>query len=339
MVLAIRADASARMGTGHVMRCFALAQSWLDAGGTVHFVTRCESAALAERLAFAGLHVSALRDESDWPAAEGAIRRARPAALVLDGYQFDSAYQRRAREIVRPLLVIDDNAHLPYYCADLLLNQNIHAADLAYTVAPGTKMLLGCRWALLRKEFRDWIGWRREIPEVARKVLVTLGGSDPDNVTLRVIEGLERSTHRGYLQAIVVVGAANPHLALLERAVAASPGIELRSGGTDMAAVMAWADLAISAGGTTCWEAAFFGLPALTLVIAENQEQGTRALERFGATVNLGWYDKLSAAQIATALDELVCTPSARRQMSERGRELVDGNGAPATVAAIKRSL
>ena len=153
MRLLIRADASTRMGTGHVMRCMALGQAWREAGGAVEFLTRCEGGALVDRLLAEGMIVSRLQDGADWPALEAAVRSAGgAAALVLDGYQFDTDYQRKARGLCRPLIAIDDTAHLPFYAADMVLNQNIDAGELRYAVEPGTQLLLGCRWALLRKQ-------------------------------------------------------------------------------------------------------------------------------------------------------------------------------------------
>ncbi len=321
------------------MRCLGLAQAWQDAGGTAEFVTRCEADALIDRLIAEGMRVTRLADECDWPMVEQTAGARCPAALVLDGYHFNAEYQCRAHKLCRPLLVIDDNAHLPRYCADLVLNQNIHAAELHYNVEPGTRLLLGCHWALLRKEFQRWQSWRREFPIHAHKILVTIGGSDPDNFTLEVIETLRIRALRSDLHAIVISGGGNPNLRALERAVASCPAIELRSNVLDMPSLMAWADVAITAGGSTCWETACLGLPSMTVIMASNQEQGTRRLEGAGATINLGWYRDLKAGQIAAALERLLAEPSTRQRMSETGRARVDGNGAPAVAQAIRNLL
>ena len=48
--LIIRADASAHIGTGHIMRCIALAQAWQDNGGDVTFLSHCESPPIRQRI-------------------------------------------------------------------------------------------------------------------------------------------------------------------------------------------------------------------------------------------------------------------------------------------------
>jgi UDP-2,4-diacetamido-2,4,6-trideoxy-beta-L-altropyranose hydrolase len=271
---------------------------------------------------------------ADWPFLESACSGA--AALVLDGYHFDPEYQLSARQLFRPLVVIDDTAHLPCYHADILINHNICAENLPYRVPVGTRTLLGCRWALLRREFRDWRGGPREVPPEPRNILVTLGGADPDGVTLRALEALHRSRFRGSLRCIVLAGAANPRLGDLRTAAAGDAAIELRSNAADMPPLMAWADLAITAGGSTCWETAFMGLPTLTIVIAENQERVARGLDAAGAVCNLGWFERVEAGAIGVAIDSLLGDPARLEAMSAAGRRLVDGTGALAVAAAIR---
>ena len=337
--LLIRADANAHKGTGHLMRCLALAQGWRGRGGRATFVTACESDGLRQRLSDEGFQVITLErpypDPADWEIASEVLA-AHPAAWVaLDGYHFDSTYQRQIREAGHPLLVIDDTAHLDHYYADVVLNQNIHAERLDYSCEPHTRLLLGTRYALLRSEFLAWRGWQREIPEVARRVLVTLGGSDPDNQTLKVIRAL-RQVDVDDLEAVVVVGASNPHFDELQSAIRDSQfAVRLVQNVTNVPELMAWADVAVSAGGSTCWELAFMGLSFIGLVLAENQQAIAEGLDVAGVAVNLGWGSNILPVHISADLEQLIHDQPRRRQMSHAGQELIDGNGSGRVVTAM----
>ena len=105
------------------------------------------------------------------------------------------------------LIVIDDMAHLDHYHADILLNQNIHASSLRYSCERDTVKLLGCEYVLLRMEFLKYKDWKRDIPYKAKNILVTMGGGDPDNVTLKVIRALN-SLYDWDLEVIIVAGPA-----------------------------------------------------------------------------------------------------------------------------------
>lgn len=336
MRLLIRADATTRMGSGHLMRCMALGEAWQQEGGTVEFLTRCENTALLGRLQVEGFSVRQLGADSDWDAFDAAAKSAPDAALVLDGYQFDADYQKCARSFFQPLLVMDDLADLPCYSADLVLNQNIYAPGLCYVHEPHTRLLLGCRWALLRREFCRWRDWRREIPAMGRRVLVTLGGSDPDNVTLKVMQAFRCSGLADELEIRVVAGAGSPHLPELEETSRASRNIRLCSNVRDMPALMAWADIAVTGAGSTCWETAFMGLPSLTIILAENQKRIAEGLERAGAAISLGWHKDLSPEGMAVSIEGILRARPCRERLSERGRPLVDGNGAAATVSVMQ---
>ena len=337
--LLIRADASAQIGSGHLMRCLALGQAWRAYGGTVTFLSQCESDALRRWVESAGLNFVPLERSYPHPhdlqATLLTLEELVIPWLVLDGYHFDTVYQRAIRRAGHRLLAIDDTAHLPRYHADLVLNQNINAEQLRYRCDPDTQLLLGTRYTLLRSEFLAWRDWHREAPHTARRILVTLGGSDPENVTLKVIRALqELDIPRP--EARIVVGPSNPHLQLLRQAVERSTcDLQILTAVKDMPELMAWADVAVSAGGSTCWELAFMGLPNIVLMLAANQEGVAAGLEANGVILNVGWHASVNVADLAKDLNALLRDAARRREMSKRGRQLVDGYGAARVTAII----
>ena len=337
-LLFIRADASPRIGMGHVMRCLALAQAWQEVGGQATFLMTTETPMLAARLTAEGMDVARLlaaQPGSTQDAQQTACLAQQNEAdwVVVDGYHFDADYQQAIKKANLPLLFVDDYGHASHYYADLVLNQNIHADESLYASREQyTRLLLGTRYTLLRREFWPWRSWRHEVPPVARQVLVTLGGADPDNVTLKVIQALSQ-VHVGGLEAVVVVGSSNPHREALRSAVGYSGcAIHMEHNVVEMPALMAWADLAISAGGSTCWELALMGVPSLLLVLADNQQLVAEGLDAAGAAVNLGRPALLAPADIARALTELALAPEKRATIARRGQELTDGAGAARVV-------
>jgi len=336
--LLIRADATEDMGTGHLMRCLALAQAWQDRGGTAAFITACESEQLRARLVREGFLVIPIErphpDPADWQITSGTLEEHPGAWVVLDGYHFDSPYQRQIKDSGHPLLAIDDMAHLRQYFADVILNQNLHASDLRYVCPSHTRVFLGVQYAVLRREFLEWRTWKRKMPRVARRLLVTIGGGDPDNVTLKVMHALNEVS--AALEAVVVVGPANPHYDALESAVRDSrQAISLVLNSSDMPKLMAWADIAVSAAGSTCWELAFMGLPALLLSVAENQQRTARALAAERAAIVLGTDSALTVREIVCQLEMLVNSPRERMVLCRHARRL----GVGAKAASILRTL
>jgi len=336
--LLIRADAGPRIGAGHLLRCVALAQAWRREGGEAAIASRCQAEPLRRRVETAGVELVPLAGVELHPAdpretLDIAARRG-PAWIVLDGYQFDPAYQRCLRTAGHRLLIIDDTAHQPAYEAEILLNQNLGAEALAYQTSLGTKRLLGPRYALLRTEFQEWRDRRREIRVKARRLLVTLGGSDPENVTLKVIHALNQVPE---CEARIVIGPSNPHTdALVHAAKLAGPECALLRDVADMPAMMGWADAAVSAAGSTCWELAFMGVPSLVVVVAENQRSVAEGLARAEAAINLGWHEDVSSSRIGQAVCALMESSPCRKALAERARPLVDGEGSNRVVAEMR---
>jgi UDP-2,4-diacetamido-2,4,6-trideoxy-beta-L-altropyranose hydrolase len=338
--LLIRADANLAMGTGHLMRCLALAQAWQDAGGSAVFVIADPCIWGRERLSkesVATIRMSARPgSEEDALETSGFARQHAAAWVVVDGYQFGADYQRTVKSAGCRILFLDDFGHAGHYCSDLVLNQNVSVDERVYEHRePYTRLLLGPRYCLLRREFNAWREWRREIARIGHRVLVTMGGSDPENVTERAIAALN-STGDNLLEATVVVGGTNAKSELLQRAAAGrGKNIVLRRDISNMAELMAWADVAVSGAGTTCWEMCRLGLPALLIDLAENQTPLARELDRRGCAIHLGSPRDVSSEMVAKRLERLLGSSEVRQTMSSRCRGLVDGVGAQRVVAAL----
>ena len=330
-LLIIRADTTPEIGTGHLMRSLALAQAWRARTGEVIFVSCCQSQNLHQRMANIARQVvpidRAHPDTGDWEKTSQILGAHGDAWVVLDGYHFDSGYHKKIRALGKRLLVVDDMAHLDHYEADIVLNQNIDAERLPYSTASFTRLFLGTRFILLRPEFVNRFSRERKIPGLAGRLLVTLGGGDPDNMTLKVMQALERINIDGF-EALIVVGSTNLHLQQIQAASSRSRvPMRVVDNVHNMAELMAWADLAVSAGGSTCWELAYMGVPALAITMADNQLAVVKGLEKAGVVVNLGWYHNLSSGKIARAVQNLAMAADKRAQMQRCGRDLVDANG------------
>jgi len=342
--LLVRADADARQGIGHVMRSLALAREWRSRGGPVRFVTARPTPELSRRIQLAGAILIGI--EQPYPHAAdldsvvallGQLQRgaSSPPWVVLDGYHFDASYQSRVRHAGCQLLVIDDNAQLPRYDADIVLNHGIQAPRFDYRINDDAWFLLGTRYALLRPEFLRWRDFHRRVETTAKNVLVTLGGGDADNVSAKILNGLRRLRDLD-LEVQVLAGPLNPHREELCKLVSASPEIHLQKNVADTAPLMAWADIAIAAGGTTAWELAFMQVPALLVVLEDNQRSGVEGIDQFGAAQSLGGADHLTAAMLDDALRVLIRDRDRRQRMAVHGRILVDGMGPQRVVSAME---
>lgn len=335
-----RADANTRIGTGHIMRCLALAQHWRDAGGHSVFATCMSAPSLEARLKSEGM------DVIQFPVRRGGVDDAKQTIdlakkrtaswIVVDGYHFDASYQQIIKNAGLRLLLIDDLGSAGHCYADIVLNQNLHAHEKMYMRRePYTRLLLGTRYVLLRAEFLKWQGFRRQIPETAQKILVTLGGSDPDNVASKVIGSIQQV--KADKLEMDLVCANNSHYKELESVARnSSIAIRLKRNVTNMPDLMAWSDVALSAGGTTAWELAFMGVPMLVMSLADNQDQVVEQLSKVGAAINLGWHENLTCSKIAKEISKLLSGAKTREELSRCAQDLVDGNGASKVLGYLK---
>lgn len=336
--LLIRVDASSTIGLGHVMRCKALAHAWLQSPeylpGPVTFVCRQAPEWVIEQLHADGMRTVELAASSGSAADAHELlmlgRKLQPLWYVVDGYQFDAAYQETVRNDGDRLLLLDDFGSGDRYAPTMLLNQNVNAvADLyAGRLPASSRLLLGPRYQLIDARIRRLRTEETSVADRVEHILVTVGGADPDQVTASVLALIER-LDLPRVETRVLMGPAFPHSDMLIHAASAlSGGCRLLPPAADMATHLAWADLAITAAGTTYWQLACLGVPAFVLALRAEHEALGSGLEKEGLALFIGPPARWEAPELLARMRHFLADRDMRLTMSRTMRRWVDGYGA-----------
>ncbi len=355
MRVVIRVDSSIIIGSGHLMRCLTLAERVRKAkGAEVHFISRDLDGNMYDKIESAGffLHVLprhpldvSLEGYNSWltvpPNVDAEETKEVLQAicnidyLVVDHYALDIAWERGMRFFTDKIVVIDDLANREHDC-DILLDQNFYLdKERRYIgLAPGKCMLLlGPRHALLREEFYDARKHLRKRDGQIRKILVFYGGSDMTNETMKALNAL-CEWHETHPEAAVdvIVGASNPHQQTIATFCNSSKNkqwMNYHCQVENMAELMARADIALGAGGSTTWERCFLELPSIVTSVAENQEKIAEDCAAAGYITYLGRAEKVTRARIISALTtatkERLSEQTARMRAMFEGGAIVDG--------------
>ncbi len=344
MKVVFRVDASTAMGTGHVMRCRTLADELKKNGCSVKFVTRAHSGHLASLLNRDGFSVILLpspapgatrNSYADWLGVSQqedaeqtilAINGRECDWLIVDHYGLNFEWERRLQPHTKKLMVIDDLANRKHHC-DVLLDQNYVKDFLVRygTLVPSKcKLLLGPRFALLRPvyaRFRETMSARSG---ALKRVLVFMGGSDNTNITGKVLTALSTFQTK-HLEVDVVVGSNFVHRDKVIAQAELRPQTRILYPRPHLADLMARADFAIGAGGSTTWERLCMGLPSLVISIAANQIPGISELDSQGLVVWVGDVSDISSEKISNAVVTFISGVNNTKNVSLQ--EIVDGKG------------
>ncbi len=330
----IRVDASPTVGHEHAARCVPLAEALCAAGHTVVLASASMSFALRQRYEALGVRFAKL-DAAIGSVEDGQettrLTRARSSDwLVADGHGFNLAWQRVVRRSDARILMLDDQASRPKWDADAILNPNFGITIDAYArSAPNAVVLAGGPYALIGRGFADWRSWSRQIPIIARRVLVMLDEFDPHNLNALVIAAIQGNAD---ITARVVVDEINPHVESLRTMIAAHPEgadrVSLLLSVDDIPSLMAWADVVITDGGTRLAAIAAMKLPALVVHGDTRNTHSLRAYVASGAAWSLGAATSLQASRLHHMVTALCDDHIVRENMSRAGARLVDGGGA-----------
>lgn len=320
------------------MRCLTLAGALADRGARCAFLEHPAAAAAlqvfappgVDRLGSAARSAAAMIDEAarlaDLWEADG---------VVVDHYGCEAALESRLGG--RPVAVLDDLADRPHACR-LLMDPSVGrtAGDYAGLVPGEARVLAGPDYALVRPAFGDLRRGclsRRRLKTPPRRLLVSLGLTDLDGITARVVDAVAPVMEG--VQLDVVLGADAPSLRPLRDRARRQPGLAVHVDTPRMADLVASADLAIGAGGSSVWERACLGLPSILVVLADNQRPMAAQLQRAGAAILLEASAPGFDRELREAVQALRVDTEARSALSTASAGLCDGGGAGRVAEAV----
>lgn len=358
MRIALRVDASVRMGVGHLKRCLALADALRVTGAEPLFVMRdlgLDLAGLIQRhgdyavrrlpaplatcpadgqeplyAAWAG--VSWQQDAAE---TVQLLRALECSWLLVDSYALDARWHRRvADELGLQVAAIDDLADRPL-AVDLLIDHNLasdHHQKYLTSLAYPCRILGGPRFALLGQAFASAPRYR--FRDEAQSIGVFLGGTDPAGLTSSVIDACRRvADFAGPIE--VATTSANPALPSLNVLCEADRNLSLCIDQPDLTSFFARHDLQIGAGGGASWERCCLGAPSITLVTADNQLAVVPMLVAVGASAALPKGQGPEPGAVGLLVRRLLDGTGLRRSLHENALRLVDGRGAQRVALAI----
>ena len=316
------------VGLGHVSRCLALASA--VAGARLSFLVN-EDAQVALLLRRVAGEVTELPWPVDPARALRALDGLAPEVIVVDSYAASSELLASFRALA-PVVAVDDMAdrRLP---VDVVVNGGAGAERLRYERTPGTRFLLGPRYALLDPRYA---GPPERVPtgQVGR-VLICLGGGRQVDTTLAALSAVDQVFTDCVVDVVAGVFSGNSP-ALDAAARGARNRVLIHRDGFGLRALMLGADVAVSGAGVTLCELCATATPSVAVCMADNQRANVEAFAEAGAALAAGAAEDPHLAEaVASALARLANDVALRASTGARGRALVDGRGASRLARAI----
>jgi UDP-2,4-diacetamido-2,4,6-trideoxy-beta-L-altropyranose hydrolase len=349
MKVAFRTDASSDIGTGHVIRCLTLADALRELGAQCQFICREHDGHLIDLILNRGHAVHSLPKpmpdtslvsdlahscwlgvawETDAEQTFKLLGAKNYDWLVVDHYGLDYRWEALLRSSCNRVMAIDDLADRRHDC-DLLLDQNVIGYPERYQglVSADCVQCHGPSYALLNPIYLKQRATLRVRAGPVRRALIFLGGgrSIQSFTTFVVMEFCNKELEG--IQLDVVIGSALDYESPLRDVVSQRGYATIHEQLPNLAELMAEADFAIGAGGSTTWERCCLGLPSLVISVAENQRTICETLASEKVIYYLGHIDEITPGVIKSHVLLLHQRPDILQSLSDNGMDIVDGHG------------
>lgn len=336
-MLYIRADANEIIATGHIMRCLSIAQSYHSlTGEKVIFITADEKGReIVEKYGYQVIVLNTIWNDLDQETdiLIELIKKESINKLLIDSYYVTPNYMERLHKHTT-ICYIDDLNSFHYSCS-YLFNYSIYNKKFNYESEycnSDTTLLLGCKYAPLRSDFRDIK--KKQIKSRPDNILLLTGGTDHYHFALHFLDYLlnKNLKNNNQLENItfdIVCGCYNDKYDEICSLAELNRNIRVHKSLSDLDIYMKKADIVISAGGTTLYELCACGTPTIAYVLADNQIDNVNGFRDKGLMLSIGDIRKnFQYSDLFSTIEKLLTDYDLRKNLSQKMQNVVDGKGA-----------
>ena len=324
--LFFRADGNSSIGLGHLLRLLAVADA-LKNNFEITFGVQNLTPYVNDLLQPYCNQVVSLPEETNFQKEAQYLCSnyiSKDYMVVLDGYNFTTNYQSTLKKACKKLVYVDDLNSF-HQVADVVINHAPLANQLQYDAEPYTQLCLGLSYALLRHEFIQYSS-TRTINSIS-KVMLSMGGADVHNVSLKFIQVLENI--ESIKEVCLLLGKVNVHFEQIQAYITTtkSKKFTLKSNlsATQLCEELVANDLLICPASTTAIEACAVGIPIIGGYTADNQLEILKGLTQQKCIHNLGDLTSVRNTQITSVLNEYITDPVLASKMLNAQKKLIDG--------------
>ncbi len=336
----IRVDANETIATGHVMRCMAIAEELKKLGENPLFISADEF----PRLLIEGKGYEFVSLGSDWRHMEGetgqlqaVINKERIEVLLVDSYYATKAYFEKIHTFTK-VIYMEDLGKEVYDVDAVICYANYHKELLLEERYPSeTRLLLGTKYAPLRSVFSDLPP--KEISPELKRLLVLSGGTDPHDFLWKFSESImENGLYEKLEEIYIVCGRYYMRYDELRGKLAGNEKFRIHRAVENIEKHMQLADAAVTSAGVISYELCAAGVPAITYVMADNQQKNAESFHRDGIMECAGDLrcDPV-LKRIEGLLDGKYRDYLYRKKVSEAAQRKVDGRGAWRIARCMKK--
>ncbi|MFC1595722.1 PseG/SpsG family protein [Candidatus Margulisiibacteriota bacterium] len=241
---------------------------------------------------------------------------------VLENDQ-DKDYMQALKATGVKILAITDDSNYRSINAHLIINGNPNQQGIDYSKEVG-RYLLGPQYFIMRPEYAD-IEVNAPGPEVKR-ILVTMGGSDHNNLLFKILKALQNMTYQGSI--LIVTSEASGYLDKLKQYVQTlSFNIDIKVDVKSLVPLWTQCDIAITAGGNTLFERIATRLPGATICQLDRQMEIADCFAGQDVNMNLGYGPDMTEGNIAKALSDFIANRELHNKQYAESPGILDGNG------------